>query len=159
MLFLNKNLQIHLHAHSLKAKEKQVRVNMKLIKNLNAFTKLFTDKSEFQKEDTNGYLSQINIPILTVEQSQTFEGPITESEILNALKSMSNNKSPGNNGLTKVFYKTFIEKIKITLCNSTAKSNKNGELMTPQKDAVTKFIEKKQIRTRKNLNPGDQFLC
>ena len=45
----------------------------------------------------------MNIPILTEEQSQTFEGPITECELLNALKSMPNNKSPGNDSLTKEF--------------------------------------------------------
>ena len=33
---------------------------------------------------------------------------------------MSNNKSHGNNGLTKVFYERFWEEIKITLCNSIA---------------------------------------
>ena len=44
---------------------------MELIKKFNAFTKIFTEKSEFQKEDINAYLSQINIPILTEEQSQT----------------------------------------------------------------------------------------
>ena len=47
--------------------------------------------------------SQINIPILMEEQSQTCKGPITESELLNALKSMPNNKSPENDGLTKEF--------------------------------------------------------
>ena len=35
------------------------------------------------------------------EQSQTCEGPKTESELLNALKSMLNNKPPGNDGFTK----------------------------------------------------------
>ena len=66
---------------------------------------------EFQKGDINAYLSQINIPILTEEQFQTCEGPITESELLSALKSMPNNKSPGNDGLTK-FYEHFLGKIK-----------------------------------------------
>ena len=61
---------------------------------------------------------------------------------------MSNNKSHGKNGLTKVFYEKFWEEIKITLCNSIAKSYKNGELITPQRQAVTKLIEKKRIRTR-----------
>ena len=56
---------------------------------------------------------------------------------------MSNNKSHGNNGLTKVFYEKFWEEIKITLCNSIAKSYKNGELITPQREAVTKLTEKK----------------
>ena len=35
------------------------------------------------------------------EQSQPCEGPIIESELLNVLESMSNNKSPGNDGFTK----------------------------------------------------------
>ena len=64
---------------------------------------LFTEKSEFQKESINAYLCQINIPILTEGQSQTCEDPIIESELLNVLKTMSNNKSPGNDGLTKEF--------------------------------------------------------
>ena len=77
--------------------EKEVTDKHKINQELERFYKnLFTEKSEFQKEDINAYLSQINIPILTEELSQTCEGPITESELLNALKSMPNNKSPGN---------------------------------------------------------------
>ena len=44
------------------------------------------------------------------EQSQTCKGPITESELLNALKSMPNNKSPENDGLTKEFQEIFGKK-------------------------------------------------
>ena len=51
------------------------------------------------------------------EQSQTCEGPVTESKLLNALKIMLNDKSPGNEGLTKEFCKTFWEEIKIRLCD------------------------------------------
>ena len=40
------------------------------------YKNVFTEKSEFQKEDINVYLSQINIPILTEEQSQTCEAKI-----------------------------------------------------------------------------------
>ena len=39
---------------------------------------LFTEKSEFQKEDINTCLSQISFPILTEEQPQTFEAPESE---------------------------------------------------------------------------------
>ena len=70
---------------------------------------------KFQKGDIHAYLSQVNIPILLEEQSQACEGPITESEILNALKSMQNNKSAGNDGCTKEFYGTVWEEMKI-LC-------------------------------------------
>ena len=92
---------------------------------------LFTEKSEFQKEHFNAYLNQINIPILTEEHSQTCEAPI--SEILNALKSMPNNKSPGNDGLTREFYETFWEEVKSPLCNRITKSYQNGELSISQR--------------------------
>ena len=67
--------------------EKEVTDKNKINQELECFYKtLFTEKSKFQKEDINAYLSQINIPILTEKLSQTCEGPITESELLNALK-------------------------------------------------------------------------
>ena len=60
---------------------------------------------------------------------------------------MPNNKSPGNDGLTKEFYENFWEEIKISLCNSITKSYKNGELITSQRQTVMKLIEKR-IKTR-----------
>ena len=104
------------------------------------YKSLFTEKSESQKKDINAYLSQINIPILTEEQSQT-------SELVNALKRMPNKKSPGNDCLTKELYENFWEEIELPLCNSITKSYQNGELSTLQKQAAVKLIERKN-RTR-----------
>ena len=57
--------------------EKEVTEKHRINQKLEWFYKnLFTEKSEFQKEDMNAYLSQINIPILTEEQSQICEGSI-----------------------------------------------------------------------------------
>ena len=68
--------------------EKEVTKQHKTNQELECFYKdLFTKKLEFEKEDRNACFNQINIPILTEDQS------ITESELLNALKSMSNNRS------------------------------------------------------------------
>ena len=59
---------------------------------MNAFTKISLLKNwNFKKKNINVYISQMNIPILTEEESQTCEGRITESELLNALKNMPNN--------------------------------------------------------------------
>ena len=64
---------------------------------------------------------------------------ITESELLNALKSMPDNKLPGNDGLTKEFYRKFWEEITIPLCNSITISCQNGELSTSQTQALIKL--------------------
>ena len=95
--------------------KRKLQINVKLVKNLNVFTKI-------SFLNINAYLSQTNIPIFTEEQSQSCEGPMTESELLNPLKGMPNNKSPGNDGLTKKIYETSWEEIKIPLCNSITKS-------------------------------------
>ena len=94
------------------------------MKNLNAFTKIFLlENPNFKKKiQMLSNVSQTNIAILTEEQSQTCEGPITESKLLNSLKSMPNNKSSGNKDLTKGFYKIFWEEIKIPLSPGITKS-------------------------------------
>ena len=91
---------------NLLSSEKDVTDKNKIYQELGRFNKnLFIGKWKFQKEDIDVYLSQINIPILTEEQPQTCEGPITEFELLNPLKVMI--YSPRNKSLTKEFYKTF----------------------------------------------------
>ena len=45
----------------------------------------------------------------------SFEGPISENEVLKALKNMANYKSPGNDGLIKELYEMFWEDLK-NLC-------------------------------------------
>ena len=69
------------------------------------------------------------------------------------------NKSPGNDGLTKEFYETFWEEIKIPLCKSITKSLQNGELSTSQRQTVIKLIEKKDKDKKliKNWRPISLF--
>ena len=43
------------------------------------------------------------------------KGEITEEELLKALKKNPNNKSPGNDGITKEFYEAFWDDLKTPL--------------------------------------------
>ena len=54
-----------------------------------------------------------------------------------------NDKSPGNNGITKEFYEFFWDDIKNSLSDSIKKSFISGDLSTSQKQDVIKLIEKK----------------
>ena len=56
---------------------------------------------------------------------------------------MRNNKSPGNDGLTKKFYDTFWNEIKHPFMNSIMEAREKKKLSTSQRQAVIKLIVKK----------------
>ena len=76
------------------------------------YENLFHENLSFSKTDLQNYLKTVSNPVLSKEQQDSYEGEITEKELLKALKSMENDKSPGNDGLSKEFYETFWTDIK-----------------------------------------------
>ena len=56
---------------------------------------------------------------------------------------MPNNKSPGNDGLTKEFYEVFWEDLKSPLISSFKSTFDKGELSNSQKQVVIKLRERK----------------
>ena len=56
---------------------------------------------------------------------------------------MKNDKSPGNEGITKEFYEFFWDDIKNSFSDSIKKSFISGELSISQEQAVIKLIKKK----------------
>ena len=97
------------------------------------------------------------MPLPKLNQNQTLkcEGAVTESELLKALTSMDNDKLPGNDGITKVFYIKFRDVVKETLRASIQQFFIVGELSTSQKQAIIKLTEKKDRDKRffKNWRP------
>ena len=53
------------------------------------------------------FLNSLSTKILTNEQYHLCENKISETDLFDPMKSMKNNKTPGNGGLTKGFYETF----------------------------------------------------
>ena len=68
---------------------------------------------------------------------------------------MDNNKSPGNDGLSKEFYKYFWDEVKKPFLASNHKTFLYQELSASQKQAVIKMLEKKEKDKRfiKNWRP------
>ena len=60
-----------------------------------------------------------------------------------SLKSIQNNKTPGNDGLTKEFYETFWNEIKHVFLKSLKQAKEKGQLSISQRQAIIKLIEKK----------------
>ena len=64
------------------------------------------------------FLIDIQLPTIIDENYTTFEAEITEDNLLVALKSIHNNKTPRNDNLSKEFYETFWEDVKDVFINS-----------------------------------------
>ena len=77
---------------------------------------------------------------MTKEQKQDRKNEISQKEVIDALKSSSNNKSPGNDGLNKDFYEAFWRELKEPLINSINKTKISERLITSQRQAVKKLI-------------------
>ena len=98
------------------------------------------------------YLSQVNTPRLAPEEKGLCEG---NRPYRNALSSMKNGKSPGNDGLTKEFYTAFFGELGSLLLKTFNYSFVKGELSSSQEQAVITLIQKKDrdIMLIKNWRP------
>ena len=102
------------------------------------------------------FLNLVSIPQLTDDQSRDCEFILSEKDLLLVLKSMPNNKSPSNNGLTKEFYEIFWEDLKTPLISSFKSAFDKGELSNFQKQAVIKLKERK-IKIKDLFKIGEQY--
>ena len=68
---------------------------------------LFRNTSANTSEDWKSFLNEVFVPKLNYEDARFCERDFNKLELLKALKSTQNNKSPENDGLTKEFYETF----------------------------------------------------
>ena len=58
------------------------------------------------------FLDNISLPVINNDFFNLCENDLAKNELLITLKSMQNNKTPDNDGLTKEFYETFLNEIK-----------------------------------------------
>ena len=70
---------------------------------------------KYNADDINHFLNTLDIPKLSADQAILCDIKLTEKNLYDSMKSMENDKSPGNGGLTKEFYATFWDNIKATL--------------------------------------------
>ena len=77
-------------------------------------------KCHYSKSFTNlsNTRNSIDLPRLTNKQKDFCEIELGEKELLNALKSLPNNKTPENDGLSKEFYEAFWNELKEPLLKS-----------------------------------------
>ena len=93
--------------------------------------------------DNKEYLSDINLNVLTEDDTNVCEGLITDSGCFYALKTMKLNKSPGSDGLSVEFYKCFWNDIQQMVIDSLNEGyNKNICLVHRVKLLLLYYIRK-----------------
>ena len=104
---------------------------------------------------SNFFVNSDSIPKLNDENKHLCEGLIGANECIEAIKTMSNNKSPGTDGLPVEFYKIFWNDIADILIESFNYSYNNKSLSVSQKQGIITLLPKKDKDTRflKNWRP------
>ena len=80
---------------------------------------------------------------MTNDQKVVCDNDLTDKKLFDALKGIPNNKSPGDDGLTKEFYETFWNELKDSFINSIKLAYRKKTLSTSQRQAIIKLIQKK----------------
>ena len=89
------------------------------------------------------FLNNSEIPKLTNDEARICDRKLTVDECYKSLQLFESNKSPGNDGLTAQFYRTFWHTLGNLMVDSLNYSYDYGELSNSQKEAIITLIEKK----------------
>ena len=89
-------------------------------------------------------MSNIDLPVLSKDQTENISVPISEQECHAALNATSNNKSPGPDGFTAEFYKTFWDDLKPSFLECVLFSYEKGQLPNTQKEGIIIMLPKPQ---------------
>ena len=112
-LNLEKHRAIQSQIHSVIINQDEITDQDEINKQIFSFYQsLFSRQVQVQTDKIDAYLDNIPLPKLTNEQTLSCEGIISEDEVFKSLKSIDNNKSPGNDGLSKEFYECFWDEVK-----------------------------------------------
>ena len=106
---------------------------------------LFQNPSpKYSADAINHFLNALDIPKLSADQIILCDIELTGKDLHDSMKSMENNKSPGNDGLTTEFYETFWDDVEATFIYSLKQAKERKELIVKLIiKAIIKLIEKK----------------
>ena len=98
---------------------------------MNTFNEFLFKKSDSKPpSQINNFLDKVQLPKLNNTEIKECDNELSEKKMYMSLMSTKNNKSPGNDGLTKVFLVTFWEDINYTFLNSCRTAKLRKELST-----------------------------
>ena len=124
------------------------------------YGKMYTSKmsgSDVSEHNHNihKFIEGLNIPQLNIEEQESLEKDLTFEELKDALTSVADNKSPGEDGFTKEFYEAFFDLLGKYLLNSYNEAFNRGSLSVSQKRGTITLIPEgdENLSDLKNWRP------
>ena len=114
----------------------------------NFYSNLYTSKKDLNSDPLGKYdsfesfVEDIEIPQLNTEERDSLEHDFKYEELKEVVSSFSDNKTPGEDGFTKEFYKFFYDLIWRDLLNSYEAAFQNGSPSISQRRGIITLIPK-----------------
>ncbi|XP_078521667.1 uncharacterized protein LOC144790897 [Lissotriton helveticus] len=106
------------------------------------YEKLYARNVHVDSEKMKKYLSNCTLPTPTTAERESLNEPISESEVVSAIKSLKKGKAPGPDGYTAPFYKTFAHILATPLLEVFHEISTTGEVKGTMAEAVIAVIPK-----------------
>uniref|UniRef100_A0A2D4K5G4 Uncharacterized protein n=1 Tax=Micrurus paraensis TaxID=1970185 RepID=A0A2D4K5G4_9SAUR len=99
-------------------------------------------KEEVEEEYIRKYLEKEQTPIITEELKENLNRKITTGEVIQAIRSQKNNKTPGPDGLSGEFYKILEEILSPVMVDLYNEVLTNSSVPETWRDAIISLISK-----------------
>ena len=106
------------------------------------YSELYKTVNNLEQKDFDSFMEPLTISKLTIEDREEMEGPLTLEECRRALGTFEGDKTPGEDGFTVEFYKTFFDLIGQDLVASFNAAYEVNELSTSQRRGIVTLIPK-----------------
>ena len=88
--------------------DKEVQNYTEVLEEIKGFYKKLFTKQDLNKSDTRIFLEGLNLPKISESEKLLCETEITLEDLKESMLSMSDDKSPGNDGITRELYNFFL---------------------------------------------------
>ena len=121
----------------------------------NYYSNLYEKKNSHSEVECADYMDELQSSRLSEEEKMSCEELLTIHECYESLEKMNNNRTPGNDGLTKEFYLYFWSILGEYMVKSFNHSFTTGHLSTTQKQVIVTLLEKtdNDVRLIENWRP------
>ncbi len=154
-LGLEKKKQSSNVINKLKVKDYFIYKDKEILKEIAGYYEKLYSSNNIVTKDIINYLNNINgLKVLNDKEKKLCDEDITEEELIESVKNMKGNKSPGSDGLTPEFYKYFWSELKGSFIDMLKETYEYGELPKSMTKAILTLLFKKGDRyLLKNFRP------